>query len=145
MSRTITIAVKFTADYRISAQSILNTLIESGWNPINSGIINYLPVNDNDMYNWTQEEMSLSQLLKIVELKERGQEVIGVDLYWGNSNVGISLLIFNSTEVSFGLNINRKYIDDATQLIDFNWYALRILPNLCKAYNVTQYKFEFMY
>ena len=145
MSRTITIDVKFTADDRISAQSILNTLIESGWNPINSGKINYLPINDNDMYDWTKEEMSLSQLLKIVELKERGQEVIGVDLYWGNSNVGISLLIFNSTEVSFGLNINSKYIDDATQLIDFSWYALRILPDLCKAYSVTQYKFEFMY
>jgi hypothetical protein len=145
MSRTISIDVRLNPDNRISAQSILETLIGSGWNPMNNGLINYLPVSDKDMYSWTKEEVSLGKLLKIVDLKEREQEVIGVDLYWGNSNIGISLLIFNLTEVSFGLNINRKYIDDATQLIDFNWYALRILPDLCKAYNVSQYKFEFIY
>jgi hypothetical protein len=145
MSRTITIDVRLTTDDRTSAQSILKTLIESGWNPINNGLINYLPINDKDMFNWTKEEVPLSQLLKIIDLKEQEQEIIGVDLYWGNSNIGISLLIFSSTEVSFGLNINRKYIDEATQLIDFNWYALRILPDLCKAHNVSQYKFEFIY
>ena len=64
MSRTITIDVRLTTDDRTSAQSILKTIIESGWNPINNGLINYLPINDKDMFNWTKEEVPLSQLLK---------------------------------------------------------------------------------
>ena len=145
MSRSISIDVKLASDQKISACSIIETLIKLGWNPIIDGSINYLPINDNDMYNWTKEQMSVNQLLEISEIKERNKEVIGVDMYWDDSSIGICLLIFDSGNISFDLSINRKYIDESIQLIDFNWYASKILPGLYNEYNVTYYKLEFFY
>jgi len=145
MSRYISIDIKLTSNERTSIRAILKTLVESGWNPMIDGLINYLPINDNEMYNWTKEKISVDQLYEIVESKEQKQETIGVDMCWEDSNVGISLLAYNPNEISLGLDVNRKYIDDSTHLIDFNWYATRILLALCKSYHVSQYKFGFVY
>jgi len=97
------------------------------------------------MYNWTTENKTIDQLYEIINLKEHNKETIGVDLYWKDSDIGVKLLIFEPGEILLSIDINRKYIDKETQLIDFNWYASKILPILCNAFFVTQYKFTFIY
>jgi len=97
------------------------------------------------MYNWTEEKITISELYEIARIKEQAHEVVGVDLYWNDTNIGVSLLIFNPYEILFGININRKYIDEKAQLIDFNWYATKILLGLNDVFNIAQYSFSFSY
>jgi hypothetical protein len=116
-----------------------------GWNPVHDGSVNYIPIADNDMFNWTKEKLSTERLLEIAGLKEQENEVFGVDLYWENSQIGVTLLVFSHDEVSFCLDINTKYIDGDSLLVDYNWYAARILKGLFRQFGIEQCAFRFLY
>ena len=145
MSKTISIKVSIASNDKVSALFILKTLINTGWNPMVNRLINYLPEDDNDLYNWTNEKISIDHMFEIIKKKEQKKESIGIDLYWKDSGVGVSLLITNSYELSFNLDINRRYIDENTHILDFNWYAMKIIPALCELCHVTKYSFEYYY
>ena len=145
MSRTISLDIKLDLQEKLTVISLLEALVSSGLNPIINDTINCLPIDDNEMYNWTKIKGCISELYDIVSVKEKDNEVIGVDLYWNNTDVGVTLLIFNPHDISFSIDINVKYFDQKTQLIDFNWYSSKILLALNDAFNVTQYTFSFIY
>ncbi|WP_144687022.1 hypothetical protein [Acetivibrio clariflavus] len=94
------------------------------------GKVSFLPLGDNDDYDWQSEEIDLEQLMDIIDKKEKQNEVIGVILYWDKSSIGMQLLIWNSGKLPFILTINRKILNDNTEInvTDVNWYLERILP-----------------
>jgi len=145
MSRSISLDIELASNEKIPIRTILQTLINLGWNPIFDGTVNHLPVDDNDMYDWTKESLTVEQLLALADLKEQKNEVFGVDVYWDKSQIGASLLIFNQNEMSFSLDINRKFIDGSTFLVDHNWYATRILDGMSSKFNIGQYVFRFVH
>jgi len=145
MSRTISFDIKLDSQEKITVVSLLEALVSSGWNPIANNTINCLPVDDHEMYNWTKINGRISEFYDIVSVKEKANEVIGVDLYWNDTDIGVTLLIFNTHDISFSIDINVKYLDQKAQLIDFNWYASKILLVLKDAFNITQYTFSFIY
>ncbi|HOQ01556.1 MAG TPA: hypothetical protein PK604_12200 [Acetivibrio clariflavus] len=56
------------------------------------GKVSFLPLGDNDDYDWQSEEIDLEQLMDIIDKKEKQNEVIGVILYWDKSSIGMQLL-----------------------------------------------------
>ena len=95
--------------------------------------------NPNEWYNWLMFAIGYAeQSYKIAK------ELIGVVIYWENTDIGALLLIHNSESLSFSFRINTKYIDENAKILDFNWYASRIIPVFNKQYHVFSYNFEYI-
>lgn len=68
-------------------------MIDSSWNIFKDNKIVYLPLGDDSDYDWTSEEIDFDDLTKIIENKASNNEVIGIELLWEKSEIGIYLLI----------------------------------------------------
>ncbi|MGN0607946.1 MAG: hypothetical protein ACI4J6_01970 [Oscillospiraceae bacterium] len=100
----------------------------------------YLPLNDGDMYNWQEEPLSHDNLFSIVSQKQENGETIGVILYQNKSDKGITFLAKSTDEILIGLDINRKTIGrDFSDIscggdyTDISWYIINIVAKLEKA------------
>lgn len=112
----------------ISAVSILKVLIEHGWNLVNNGKVLYLPLGDDDDFDWQEDEINESVFLNIVYQKEKANEVIGVGMTWKDTSIGGTVLICSALDISFSLTINRKRL--INNITDVNWYLEKIIPCL---------------
>lgn len=123
---------------------LLDLLCEEGWSIENeNGNIEYLPIGDNDSFSWKEENITYTELRKIIKQKQQEKELIGVCLYNKDTNHGISLLAKNLDEVIFSIDINRKTIGkERDSLTDFEWYFSNIIMILNKkASFLFSYKF----
>ena len=114
----------------LTAVCVINTLLENGWKMEKENKVSFLPLNDNGMYEWKNENIQKYDLIQIIEQKEIEKEVIGLVFYWKDTNIGISMLIFSCNEISFNLNINRikLELDTHADITDVSWYLKRIMP-----------------
>ncbi len=129
ISASIDIKIYSKSNTRISATNIINTLVDHGWELQRNNKITYISVGDDDLFDWKEQCTSEINILEIICQKEDLQEIIGVNIYWMNSDVGLSMLIFNNYEISFSLSINRvkiKLIE--TDITDVNWYLEKLAP-----------------
>ncbi len=70
-----------------------------GWNWKNEeGETEFLPLNDNDNFNWCCKKITLAELFHLVNEKERNGEVVGIQLYYQSGETGITLLANNSSQ-----------------------------------------------
>lgn len=129
----------------VQSKEIVDFMIQNGWSIIKEGKITYLPLNDDEMFDWTVSEKSLSDFMKLVDEKERINELIGVELNWSNTNIGGHLLLYSGSDFSFQLNINTKYLQTGYKIPDFDWYAKNIIGILIQQYRIQEYRFEFTY
>ncbi|WP_160117930.1 hypothetical protein, partial [Lacrimispora sphenoides] len=83
---------------------------------------------DDDDFDWQENQINKDAFAEIVEQKEQAGEIIGVGLTWGNTDIGVILLIYTNYQLSFSLTINRKKLQ--SNITDFNWYLEKILPCL---------------
>lgn len=113
-----------------SAVEIINSLLRCNWTTNDNEKISYLPLGDNDAYDWQNESICSEHLVEIINEKERQNEVIGVVLTWEKSDIGMHILVLNNRDLSFNLSMNRKRINDDLELnmTDVNWYLERIMP-----------------
>ena len=124
----------------VSPLKVIEILSGNGWNLLNEdGYACYLPVGDNDMFDWTGSKISVSELMKILEKKEKNKELIGVRIAWKNTEIGGNLLLWDKDEakdkkiyapISFDLDANRKILAeyDDFKITDVNWYLERLIP-----------------
>lgn len=110
----------------ISSNDMLKFIINGGWNIRKNGKIEYLPLGDGDMFDWKTGELSDKELYELILGKERSGEIIGFIIYWGNMDIGGSVLLHSPNEISISLLINRQKIND--NITDVNWYITKILP-----------------
>lgn len=145
MSNSISLNIKLDSNNEVSCKNIVQLLIKEGWSIVKDDKIAFLPINDNDMFDWTSEKISMNDFVKLIDKKEELGELVAVELYWKDTDIGGHLLFYSSNDFSFGLNINTKYITTKTKVPDFNWYFERIIPCLEQHYHIMQYNFEFTY
>lgn len=114
--------------YHFSAKDLLSEMMCKNWNVVHKGKICYLPLHDT-LFEWTEKDISESALMEIVTQKEQKHEIIGLVLYWQNTDVGVSMLIFPDDKITFGLMINRVKLDVGLNMdiTDINWYMERII------------------
>ena len=127
---------------------IIDVLINNEWTFNENKYITYLPFGDKDDFDWqTDENIDIAQLKKIFELKEHADEIVGIMMYWKNSEIGGSFLFWPpSTYETFSLNFNafRPMINlqNNYEIIDFQWYLKRLLPCLDATFGVESFSFE---
>ena len=148
MSLAASIDVKLVKnkDSKFSIIEIIENLIDNGWNMNDNGVITFLPLNDDDSYNWQRESISKEGAMSLLRKKELNNEVVGIALTWKNTNTGGTFLFWNYSSFSLNISINRKVlkIDEAnTTITDVNWYLSRLLPILNRGnFRVESFSYE---
>lgn len=142
MGASISLNVKFVKTPCIS--SIINDLILDKWSIFKDENITYLPIDDNEMFNWSSEKMEYDEFMNLIANKNKEKDIIGVVLYWNKTNIGITLLFNNSDSknLSIGIDFDRKYIDEESKTVDFNWYFSNIMPAIMKSNSIWMYEFS---
>lgn len=115
--------------YSDSIVDIIVLLNKIGWG-YKDDQIEYLPLNDNDMFDWRKEPLSLEKLFSVISQKQDNGELTGVVLYHKNSDKGITLLARDTKEINLSIDINRKTIEN--EFTDISWYITNIAAELEK-------------
>jgi len=108
---------------------ILKIFQQIGWDIYNlQGKVEYLPLGDDDEYNWQCEKISEIEFFDIVSDKIAKKEQIGVNLFYRNSAEGISFLAFDTEQIVLSAAINRKIVKE--RYTDTVWYLENIIYRL---------------
>jgi hypothetical protein len=75
-------------DVPISKSQLIKQLLDFGWTLNDCGKVSYLPIGDEDRFDWQREEISIESLMAILDEKEKHGETIGVAMTWQNSCIG---------------------------------------------------------
>lgn len=111
---------------------VVRLLNELGWKYYDDEKnIEYLPLNDDDDFNWQKNYLSENQLQELINNKQNNLELVGINLYYENSYEGINLLAKSTSKIIIGLTINRKTIENNRESItDIGWYFNNIIQRL---------------
>ena len=113
--------------YSDSIATIIKLFNEIGW-VYTDNQMEYIPLNDNDMFVWVKEQLSFESLFSTIAQKQDAEELIGIALYHKDSNIGITILTRNTKAINISLNINKKKLDE--QYTDVSWYVKNIIVML---------------
>lgn len=133
---------------KIYARKLISTLISDKWRLQDKDKISYLPLGDDDNYDWKSNEITINELMDIVDKKEDRGEKIGLIMLWDLTEIGVSLLIHSELELSFSCTINRKRLvnSDNRSITDINWYVEKIILLLKNNnYVIESFSFEEYY
>ncbi|MEK3825859.1 hypothetical protein [Paenibacillus sp. FSL K6-1558] len=124
------ISIEIFLSEKISGMTILNKLEKYGWTYNDHGNVAFLPIGDNDNYDWQRTSISKEKLLGILSEKEKSGELIGVVMTWEDTNIGGTFLIRNNGTFLMSPDINRRFIDieGYNKVTDLNWYMTKLLP-----------------
>lgn len=145
VSASISVLLARKNNKKISAIHLINTFITGKWRLQDKGKISYLPLGDYDDFDWQFNEISIEELIGIVNKKEARGEIVGLGMLWDATDVGVQLLIHSELELSFSININRRVINSLNNenITDINWYAERVIGLLKESdYIVESFSFE---
>ena len=120
----------FVLDCSLYSNSIAKIILafnQIGWGSSDNQK-EYLPLHDDDNFNWESQSLSVTELLSIISDKQKCGELCGVILYHQNSDKGISILAQNTKEVQVNININRKIV--CNDFTDASWYIENIIAKL---------------
>ena len=132
--------VRYATGAIVSPIEIVKILASCGWSFVNpEGYVYYLPVGDNDMFDWKDGKMDIPSLIKILEEKELENELIGVGMRWQNTEIGGEILLWPErkmaekkihTSMSFCLDGSRQVLscEGYQKITDVNWYLTKLLP-----------------
>lgn len=111
---------------------VINLLNELGWKYYDTEKnIEYMPLGDDDDFNWQKGFLSEKELQKLINDKQDAFERVGINLYCENSEEGITLLAKDTKEIIIGLNINRRTIrNNRESITDIGWYFNNIIQKL---------------
>lgn len=120
----------------------LRSLLASGWRPDDHGMLRYLPIGDDEDYDWDATPASnLSSVMTEVETKARNGETIGIVLTFQSTLIGGEWLFFPNGDVAFSPSVNRKLTDGHSHV---DWYLDRVLSAFARAeaVNVESWRWE---
>ena len=126
MSRDIDLSFDLSMNNKkISRYEILKYLWENGWRFLDNGQFTYLLLG-NDDWDWNSASMSEQEIFDFLKIKSNSDEVFGFVMIWSDTNIGGNVLFFPNFEFLFSININIKEIDN--NIVDINWYLMKLLP-----------------
>lgn len=114
------------SNYSESIVDILKIFQEIGWYIYNpQGKIEYLPIGDDDEYDWQCEEISEIKLYDIISEKITKKEQVGINLFYSNGAEGITLMAYNTGQIILSITINRRTVKGV--YTDVAWYWENII------------------
>ena len=120
----------FTLDLSLYSENITDIIAafnNAGWG-WRDEVKEYLPLHDDDMFDYQEEQIPVEQLFSVIERKQECGELCGVRLYHRYSDRGIVLLAKNTKEVMVSIDINRKLL--CGDFTDISWYVENIAAKL---------------
>ena len=129
ISASIDLAINTTISPLIL--TIIRILLAAGWGFKYEQFSSYLPLGDNDDFDWKIEKIEDINLLEILAEKEKSGELIGVAMVWKNTGSGGTFLFHSDGSISISLSINRKKIEE--KFTDVNWYIDKLISPLIEA------------
>ena len=114
------------SDYSKSIVDVLKMFQQIGWqifNPQNK--VEYLPVGDDDNYDWQVDDISESDVFDIISNKIALKEQVGINLYFADGIEGLSMLAYDTKKIMLSLDINRRTVKD--RYTDTSWYIDNII------------------
>lgn len=118
----------------VQTEKDINILLEkfhiSKWNYLHENQVTFLPINDDDMYDWKIETLDRRDINSIINAKQLNNEKIGIVLYFDDTEIGITLLADNTAEILLSLDINRVSIKNKET--DMTWYVENLIIPLKK-------------
>lgn len=105
---------------------IIKILLNSGWTCFHdNGYVDYLPLGDDDYYDWQSSLISLDEIDGIIIEKQKRNEKVGINIYHKNTGVGICVLAETENQLMFDLDINRKTLRNG--VTDVGWYYNNVI------------------
>ena len=96
--------------------------------------VEYLPLGDRGDYNWQiGASMSKGELYSLIGRKQERGEMVGLVMYYCDTDVGITLLAENTASIMIMLNINRRTLgEDFYEITDIGWYTSNLVHKLIR-------------
>ena len=142
---SVTASLDIELEKNVSPRTLICLFSEIGWDYIDKrGEVFYLPLGDQD-YDWQSEKISRAVFNNVVEKKTKNCETIGVSLFWKDSEIGVTLLIFQEKSFTVMISINRKTLSENSSSFstDVNWYLQEIVVKLqAKGLPINGYTFS---
>ena len=114
------------SNYSENIVDVLKIFEQIGWYIYNpQGKVEYLPIGDDDEYDWQCDDKSESELYNIIFEKIASKEQIGINLFYCNGDEGISLMAYNTSQIILSITINRKTVKG--KYTDTAWYLQNII------------------
>ena len=113
--------------YTDSIAEMIRIFRKIGWD-FADGQVEYLPLHDDDMFDWQAEPLSEAELDALVTEKQACGELCGVILNHQDSDRGFSLLATNTAEIMLHLTVNRKTV--CGDFTDASWYIEHVAAEL---------------
>lgn len=129
MSVSASIDVELNFKSNTSMLVVIQSLLNFGWSFDYEGSVFYLPVGDDDDFDWKRSDISTDVLLDIFRKKEQLGELIGVTMTWQETEIGGEFLFWHDASLSVNLSVNRKCVEEYGYT-DINWYMEKIIPAL---------------
>ena len=119
----ITINCEYYSNRIIDVIMLLSKL---NWSFYNSdGLVEYIPIGDNDEYDWQREKISEADLKEIVDYKQDHNERVGLLFCYNGTEGGFTMTASSTKEIVLGLDYYRKTMPDNTT--DFSWYFQNVI------------------
>lgn len=95
--------------------------------------VEYLPIGDIDDFDWQKKRLSELEVVNVINNKQDKLEQVGINLYYQNTEVGVTLLAKETKNIVIGLCINRQTLDGTRESItDISWYFANMIQKLEK-------------
>jgi hypothetical protein len=113
---------------------LIEILLNNGWSVKDQGHISYLPLGDEDAFNWQHVVIpSWSKVVETLKQKEKNREMIGLVMTWKDANIGGEFLFFpDGRQLAISWSVNRRTLKHCADFTDHSWYLSRILTPLLK-------------
>jgi len=111
-----------------SAKKIVKNILDNGWVITHEEKIVCFPAASIDERDWLEKRVSVNDFLKTIK---KAKEEIVVNLFWKETDIGISVQIYPLCELSAQLcSITRLKFDlqCKVDIVDVTWYLKMILP-----------------
>jgi hypothetical protein len=117
-----------------STIELIEILLNNGWSLKDQGHISYLPLGDEDAFNWQHVAIpSWSKVVETLKQKEKNREMIGLVMTWKDANIGGEFLFFpDGRQLAISWSVNRRTLKHCADFTDHSWYLSRILTPLLK-------------
>jgi hypothetical protein len=117
-----------------STIELIEILLNNGWSVKDQGHISYLPLGDEDAFNWQHVAIpSWPKIVEILKQKEKNREMIGLVMTWKDVNIGGEFLFFpDGRQLAISWSANRRTLKHCADFTDHSWYLSRILTPLLK-------------
>ena len=127
---SVSTSIEISLSEQISGMSILRKLVEYGWSYNDHGRVTFLPIGDDDEFNWQHVSIAKEELFEILDTKDKKGELIGIGMTWKETNIGGTFLVHGNGTFLMSPDINRKVIDveNYNSITDLNWYITKLIP-----------------